>query len=203
MIIGELSRRDFAQPTPYEPIRFLGPAIQANNFEIKPAILNMIENSSFSGLSNEDPHWHLTHFEDLCDTLRYNGVSPEAVRLRMFPFSLRDKTRAWLYSLPRDSFNTWEELSRQFLAKYYSPNRTVRLRNKITSFCQQGTESMYEAWEMFKELQRLCPHHEIPTWMLVQSFYDGLAKPLQLKVDSAARGTLMNKTPDEALELFE
>ncbi|KAI4372740.1 hypothetical protein MLD38_010937 [Melastoma candidum] len=104
--------RDFAQLTPYEPTRFLRPAIQANNFEIKPATLNMIENSSFGGLPNEDPHWHLTRFEDLCDTFKYNGVSPEAVRLRMFPFSLRDKTRGWLYSLPGfGQFNDKEKVA--------------------------------------------------------------------------------------------
>ncbi|KAI4312445.1 hypothetical protein MLD38_037255 [Melastoma candidum] len=92
--------RDFAQPTPHEPTRFLRPAIQAHNFEIKLSILHMIENSSFGGLSNEDPHWHLTRFEDLGDTFRCNGVSAEAVRMRLFPFSLQDKARSWLYSLP-------------------------------------------------------------------------------------------------------
>ncbi|KAI4312903.1 hypothetical protein MLD38_037692 [Melastoma candidum] len=62
---------------------------------------------------------------------------------------------------------------------------------------------MYEAWERFKELLRLCPHHEIPRWMLIQSFYDGLTDSLQSMVNSAAGRTIMNKTPNESWDFFK
>ena len=36
------------------------PPIQANNFEIKPAIIQMIQNSvQFGGLANDDPNLHI------------------------------------------------------------------------------------------------------------------------------------------------
>ena len=88
------------------------PPIQANNFEIKPAFIQMIQNTAqFSGLANENPNDHLTQFLELCDTFKHNGVSEDAIRLRLFPFSLRDKARSWVNSFPPHTFTTLDELA--------------------------------------------------------------------------------------------
>ncbi|GKV49749.1 hypothetical protein SLEP1_g56483 [Rubroshorea leprosula] len=77
------------------------PAIQANNFEIKPAIIQMIQQTvQFSGLPNENPYLHIASFLEICDTFKANGVSNESVKLTLFPFSLRDKAKSWLQSFP-------------------------------------------------------------------------------------------------------
>ncbi|GKV31349.1 hypothetical protein SLEP1_g40045 [Rubroshorea leprosula] len=76
-------------------------AIQANNFEIKPAIIQMIQQIvQFSGLPNENPYLHIASFLEIYDTFKANGVSNESVRLTLFPFSLRDKAKSWLQSFP-------------------------------------------------------------------------------------------------------
>ena len=67
------------------------PIVEANNFEIKPAYIQMVSQYQFGGLPIEDLNAHLVSFLDICDTFRMNGVSSDAVRLRLFPFSLRDK----------------------------------------------------------------------------------------------------------------
>jgi len=54
---------------------------------------------------------------------------------------------------------TWDELTKTFLAKFFPPSKTASLRNQITSFTQREDELLYEAWEWFKDLLRLCPHH--------------------------------------------
>ena len=71
------------------------PPIQVEDFEIEHAFILMIQNSlQFSGLSTENPNDHIIQFLELCDTFKHDGVSEDAIKLRLFPFSLRDKARA-------------------------------------------------------------------------------------------------------------
>ena len=64
-------------------------------------------------------------------------------------------------------------------------------------------ESLYEAWERYKDLLRKCPHHGLPVWLQVQTFYNGLGSNTRTMIDAAAGGTLMGKTPEVAYELLE
>jgi len=70
------------------------PPVAAHNFELKPALISMVQQSQFGGLPMEDPNLHLSVFLEVCDTLKINRASTDAIRLRLFPFSLRDKARA-------------------------------------------------------------------------------------------------------------
>ena len=70
---------------------------------------------------NEDPNDHIVNFLEIYDTLKYNDVSNDALRLRLFPFTLKDKARAWLKSQPPGSFTNWDDLVRSFLANYFPP----------------------------------------------------------------------------------
>ena len=51
--------------------------------------------------------------------------------------------------------------------KYFPPGKIVKLRNDITNFIQLTDESLYEAWERYRDLQRKCPHHGLPDWLIV------------------------------------
>jgi len=140
----------------------------------------------------EDPNLLLSVFLEVCETLKINGALTDAICLRLFPFSLRDKARAWLHSLSPGSISTWEELTKAFLAKFFPPSKTTSLRNQITSFTQREDETLYEAWEQFKDLLILCPHHGLQKWMVVQTFYNGVNQSVRSMVDVAAGGTLMS-----------
>ncbi|KAL0405481.1 UNVERIFIED_CONTAM: hypothetical protein Slati_3862000 [Sesamum latifolium] len=77
------------------------PSVEANNFKIKPSIIQIIRSSvQFSDFPDEDPNKYFINFLKICDTFRFNGVSNDAVRLRIFPFSLCDTAKDWLQSLP-------------------------------------------------------------------------------------------------------
>lgn len=176
------------------------PAIQANNFEIKPAIIQMIQHSvQFSGLPNDDLNTHIDNFLEIYDTFKQNGVSDDAIRLRLFPFSLRDKAKVWLNSLPPETITTWDGLAQKFLAKFFPPSKTAKMRNDITIFVQYDMESLYEAWERYKDLLRRCPHHGLPIWLQVQTFYNGLSATTRTMIDAVAGGTLMGKTPKKLM----
>ncbi|KAI4312915.1 hypothetical protein MLD38_037703 [Melastoma candidum] len=115
--------------------RIWRPAIAANNFEIKPAIIQLVQNKcQFGGSVIDEPNADIASFFEVCDTSKSNGVSDDAIRQRLFSFSLRDKAKAWLYSLTLGSITTWDDLSLEFLTKIFPPMKTVKLRRDITTF---------------------------------------------------------------------
>ena len=87
-------------------------------------------------MPTEDPHLHLRLFMEVSDSFKLPGVTEEALRLKLFPYSLRDRARAWLNSLPPDSVASWNDLAEKFLMKYFPPTKNARMRNEITSFQQ-------------------------------------------------------------------
>lgn len=65
-------------------------APSANNFEIKATTNGMIQNYvQFDKLADEDLDAHLYCFLQICSTFKINSVSDDAIRFRLFPFSLR------------------------------------------------------------------------------------------------------------------
>ena len=128
--------------------RIIKPEVEAANFELKPIIFQMLQTvGQFNRLPNEDPHLHFKLFLEVSDVFKIVGATQDALRLRLFPYSLRDRARAWLNSLPPDSITTWNELADKFLMKYFPLIKSAKLRNEITSFCQLEDKSLYEAWE--------------------------------------------------------
>ncbi|KAI4318287.1 hypothetical protein L6164_026074 [Bauhinia variegata] len=77
------------------------PPMQANNWEVKPQMIQIIQNIyQFEGLPDEDPHAHISKFLEICDTFKYNKILYVAVLLRLFPFSLKNRAKSWITSLP-------------------------------------------------------------------------------------------------------
>ena len=74
--------------------------------------------------------------------------------LRIFPFSLRDKALHWFDTLPENSIDTWAELQKQFLVRYYPVAKTIEVRQEITHFVQLDDETFHESCDRFNELQR-------------------------------------------------
>ena len=108
--------------------------IQANNFELKTVTMQMLQNIQFHGLPSENPNMHLTSFIEVCDTVKYNGVTKEALRLRLFPLSLGDRTKHWLTSQPPNSINSWIDLVQKFLTKLFLPSKSAQLVQEINTF---------------------------------------------------------------------
>ncbi|GKF72408.1 zinc finger, CCHC-type containing protein [Tanacetum coccineum] len=78
-----------------------------------------------------------------------------------------DFANNWLERLPTGSISTWEDLTTRFLAQFFPPGRTAKLRNDILIFQQHKGESLSEAWTRFKDLLQKVPHHGIDLWLKV------------------------------------
>jgi len=74
---------------------------------------------------------------------------------------------------------------------------------QITWFNQKDGESLYDPWEHFKEMLRICPRHGLEKWLIVYNFYNGLSYTTKMNVDAAAGGALMNKNYTAAYALIE
>ena len=66
----------------------------ASHFNFKPGIIQLL--SSFHGLDLENPYLHLREFEEVCNTYNDSNCSINTIRLKLFPFSLKDKAKTWL-----------------------------------------------------------------------------------------------------------
>ncbi|XP_052489795.1 uncharacterized protein LOC128042488 [Gossypium raimondii] len=91
----------------------------------------------------------------------------------------------------------------KFLLKYFPTAKTAKLRNDISSFLQIDLKTLHNAWERYKDLLRRCPHHGLPLWLQVQTFYNGLNLSTRKLIDAAVDSTLNNKTPEVAYEFIE
>ncbi|CAN6472344.1 unnamed protein product [Victoria cruziana] len=194
--------REFFIPSEYDQVAGgMGLQIGAAHYEIKASIINMFH--SFHGLKSEDPYRHLDEFLNVCRTERISHIEDDALRLRLFPFSLWEKAKYWLKSISAMvMIAIQKELQREFLKKYFSIGKTNRFRRAITFSTLEG-ETFHRAWERMKELLRRCPHHQIPKWQVLQSFYDGLSKVHRQTIDSSCGGSLMLKSDDDAWVLFD
>ncbi|GJR49359.1 reverse transcriptase domain-containing protein [Tanacetum coccineum] len=123
------------------------PEINANNFEIKHGLLNLVQNKQFFGHDKEDPHAHIRYFNKITSTMKFPNVPSTSVKLMLFPFSLEGAARIWLDKEPPRSILTWDDLVSKFINKFFPPSKTTNLRNEITRFQQRFDESFYEAWD--------------------------------------------------------
>ena len=57
------------------------PPSQANNFELKLALITMVQQHQFTGHPNEDPNEHLGRFMRMTNTVKLNGVNPNIIKL--------------------------------------------------------------------------------------------------------------------------
>ncbi|GJS44733.1 reverse transcriptase domain-containing protein [Tanacetum coccineum] len=179
------------------------PEINANNFEIKHGLLNLVQNKQFFGHDKEDPHAHIRYFNKITSTMKFPNVPSTSVKLMLFPFSLEGAARIWLDKEPPRSILTWDDLVSKFINKFFPPSKTTNLRNEITRFQQRFDESFYEAWDRFNDLLRACPHHGFSELHQLDTFYNALNSNDQDSLNSAAGGNFLDKMPRECLKIIE
>jgi hypothetical protein len=126
------------------------PSPEANFYEIKPALLNLVMKEQFSGASTDDAAAYLNNFVELCEMQKYKDVDGDIIKLKLFCFSFKGRAKDWLLSLPRNSIDSWVKCKDAFIGKYYPPAKIIALRSDIMKFRQFDNEHVAQAWERMK-----------------------------------------------------
>ena len=177
--------------------------MDANNFELKPALITMVQQHQVTGHLTEDPNENLGRFLRMANTVKLNGVRPEVIKLHLFPFSFRDIAATWYESLPYSSVDTWEELVEAYLGRFFPQSLTSERRREIIVFQQGEDESLYIAWERFKRLLKRCLMHGIDLKTQMDIVYHALNDTSKDIIDASCCGAFKRKSAQEARDLIE
>nr|GEU57995.1 reverse transcriptase domain-containing protein [Tanacetum cinerariifolium] len=135
-------------------------SIQAMNFGLKNDMIQQVQNScQFHGLPGDDANKHLDKFLHVTQSIKVNGVTDDALYLYLFPHSLTHHATAWFDRLPRNSINTFEQMAKMFLEKYFPSSMVTKLRNEITNFLQRGTFMKRRPKECYDLIENMTAHH--------------------------------------------
>ncbi|KAL1549185.1 hypothetical protein AAHA92_17317 [Salvia divinorum] len=179
------------------------PCINANNFELRMPLIQRVEQHSFAGRATEDANRHLIKFLEIANTLKINGVEDNAIRVRLFPFSLIDYAKEWFECLPVERISSWDDIVALFLDKYYPPGTILKLKSEICQFIQGHDEPIYEAIARFKALLRKCPNHGFSIEYQIGLLYNGFTEQISFMLDAGANGGFLRKGGKEAMEVIE
>jgi hypothetical protein len=125
------------------------------------------------------------------------------IRLKLFPFLLKDKAKTWLQNLRSGSIPAWDEMQQHFLKKFFPSHRTNSFKRQITTFTQKPGETFHQCWDRYRDLLNTYPHHGFETWRLVSHFYEGLTPKDRQMVELMCNKNFENKDPDEEMEYLE
>ncbi|GJU79917.1 reverse transcriptase domain-containing protein [Tanacetum coccineum] len=178
--------------------------IQATDFGLKNHMIQQVQNScQFHGLPGDDANKHLDKLLTITQSMKHNGVTDDALRLYIFPYSLIHHATAWFDRLRKNSIHTFQEIASKFLSKYFPPSMVTKQRNDINKFCQLQDESLFEAWESYKLSIDRCPNHNMLPVTQMDTFYNGLTLRHRDTINAAAGGTFMKRRPEECYDLIE
>ena len=120
--LKELAAPDLNQ----QPLCITFPTLDATTtFELKSRLIHLLP--TFHGLVGEGPHKHLKELHVVCTSMKPTGVTEDQIKLRAFPFSLKNSAKDWLYYLSSGSIKTWNEMMRLFLEKYSPASRATNI----------------------------------------------------------------------------
>ena len=134
-------------------------------FKLKSGMINLLR--KFHGFLGKDPHKHIKEFHVVCFSMKPQGITEDQVKFRVFPFSLADSAKEWLYYLPSGNIDSWTSMKRCFLEKYFPTSKATTIRKQICGICQEVGESLYEYWERFRRLCASCPHPQLSEQLLI------------------------------------
>ncbi|GKD03134.1 reverse transcriptase domain-containing protein [Tanacetum coccineum] len=150
---------ELCQPTLKVRVETITPiAIRQLILDFRMTCYQQVQNSCPFHGPGDDANKHLDKFLHVTQSMKVNGVSDDALRLYLFPYSLQHRAAECFDCLPRNSITTFDQMAKIFLGKYFPPSMVTKLRNDITNFRQEPDEIVYfEAWDRYKASIDQCP----------------------------------------------
>ncbi|GJV58880.1 hypothetical protein Tco_1464980 [Tanacetum coccineum] len=72
------------------------PEINADHFEIKTNLLQLVQANPFYNRESENPHADINSFKRITSTLRFRNVPNDVIKLMMFLYSLEGAAKTWM-----------------------------------------------------------------------------------------------------------
>jgi hypothetical protein len=116
--------------------------IKTTNYELRHALIAMVQGNLFARTKEEIPYIHLRGFEQICSIIVIDGMTRQTLKWKLFPFSLMGGAKKWYYSLVGRTEGIWEKLREKFCLTFFPMSRVVTLRLEIPSFKQLDKESL-------------------------------------------------------------
>ncbi|GJY00039.1 retrovirus-related pol polyprotein from transposon TNT 1-94 [Tanacetum coccineum] len=185
---------DTAYPLPLDTV-YRSSGIETEILDFRQFLKEFRENT-FSGSDNENANEHIEKVLEIVDLFHVPNITVDQLMLRVFLISLTGAVSHWLKNEPTGSIKTWEDLKTKFLNKYCPPGRTAKKIEEINNFQQEPDETLYQAWERFKELLMKCLQYYLTEMQEVILFYNGLDVQTRQILDS--RGVVPTKTAADA-----
>ncbi|GJS97774.1 reverse transcriptase domain-containing protein [Tanacetum coccineum] len=145
-----------------------------DQFELKGQFLKELRENTFSGSDNKDANEHIEKVLEIFDLFHVPNITVDQLMLRVFPISLTGAASHWLRN---------------------------ELTEKINNFQQEPDETLYQAWERFKELLMKCPQQYLTEMQEVILFYNGLDVPTRQILD--LRGAIPTMTAADAKTVIQ
>ncbi|KAI3768558.1 hypothetical protein L2E82_19346 [Cichorium intybus] len=105
-------------------------------------------------VSKDDPYNHLYEFLVIANANTPRNTNSDIFRLRLFPFTLKEKAKYWFTSLPPNSITTWDQLKVKFLQEFY-PARMNETHQAMKNALSSGTfmwQEPEDAWRFLEQL---------------------------------------------------
>nr|GEU60873.1 pyruvate dehydrogenase (acetyl-transferring) kinase, mitochondrial [Tanacetum cinerariifolium] len=147
-------------------------------------------------LYHKDANEHMEKVLEIVDLFYIPNITQYQVMLKAFPMSLTGSTSCWLRNKPSGSITIWEDLILKCLSNYCPPALTAKKIEEINNFQQEPDETLYQAWERFKELLMKCLQHYLTKMQEVILFYNGMDVQTRQILDS--KDAIPSKTVADA-----
>nr|GEU39371.1 reverse transcriptase domain-containing protein [Tanacetum cinerariifolium] len=111
--------------------------INADNFENKTNLLQLVQANPYHGFERENPHTHINNFKRITSTLKFKDVLNDVIKLMMFPYSLKGNARVCNQPSVCVAKGTYNQVAPQNRASnYMAPPGFAPVQNSQNRFNQ-------------------------------------------------------------------